>query len=165
MSVRPEYDLEAYIKRSTEGPCFVCAFLGGHPDYRHHLVYEDEETVAFLTRYPTLLGYTVVCPRRHLESWVTDMEVDEFLRFQGTVHRVARALEATLPTERMYSMSLGSRQGNAHLHWHLAPLPPGVPYREQQFHAVMSENGTLAVTDGSQAALAREIRGRIDVGY
>ncbi|MEU8817939.1 HIT domain-containing protein [Actinoplanes sp. NPDC048796] len=113
MSARPEYDLEAYIKRSTEGPCFVCAFLGGHPDYRHHLVYENQETVAFPTRYPTLLGYTVVCPRRHLESWVADMEVDEFLRFQGTVHRVARALEATVPTERMYSMSLGSRQGNA----------------------------------------------------
>ena len=58
------------------------------------------------------------------------MEATEFLRFQGVVHAVARATTETVPTERMYSMSLGSRQGNAHLHWHVAPLPPGVPYDE-----------------------------------
>jgi len=55
-------------------------------------------------------------------------------------------------------MSLGSRQGNAHLHWHVAPLPPGVPYDEQQFHALMAEHGVLAVTDADQAALAERIR-------
>jgi hypothetical protein len=27
-------------------------------------------------------------------------------------------------------------QGVAHVHWHVAPLPPGVPFREQQFAAV-----------------------------
>jgi histidine triad (HIT) family protein/ATP adenylyltransferase len=64
----------------------------------------------------------------------------------------------------MYSLSLGSRQGNAHLHWHLAPLPPGVPYEQQQFHALMAENGVLAVGDVDQAALAQRIRDRLDVG-
>ncbi|GAB1693264.1 hypothetical protein [Krasilnikovia sp. M28-CT-15] len=58
-------------------------------------------------------------------------------------------------------MSLGSQQGNAHLHWHLAPLPPGVPYDEQQFHAVMRTNGIVTVDDDRQAALAHEIRLRI----
>jgi diadenosine tetraphosphate (Ap4A) HIT family hydrolase len=91
------------------------------------------------------------------------MDQPSFLRFQGVVHAVARAVEATVPTERMYSMSLGSRQGNAHLHWHLAPLPPGVPDDRQQFHAVMAENGVLEVDDDSQAALAREIRGRVEL--
>jgi diadenosine tetraphosphate (Ap4A) HIT family hydrolase len=61
----------------------------------------------------------------------------------------------------MYSLSLGSQQGNRHVHWHLAPLPPGVPYREQQFHALMAENGILAVDDESQADLARRIRSEL----
>ncbi len=161
MSERVPFDFEQYARRVADGPCFVCASLDGHPDYRHHRVFEDDETIAFLTRFPTLLGYTLVAPKRHLESWVDDFEQAAFERFQGTVHRVARAIRATLPTERMYSMSLGSRQGNAHLHWHLAPLPPGVPYPRQQFHALMAENGVLPVTDESQAALAREISGRI----
>jgi len=135
--------------------------VAGDPDYRHHLVYEDDDTVAFLNRYPSLLGYCLVAPKRHLESWVLDMEAAEFRRFQGVVHAVARAITETVPTERMYSMSLGSRQGNAHLHWHVAPLPPGVPYDQQQFPAVMAENGILAVDDESQAALARRIAGRM----
>jgi len=37
------------------------------------------------------------------------------------VHDVAEALKATLPTERVYLMSLGSHQGNAHVHWHVVP--------------------------------------------
>ncbi|MET7808910.1 HIT family protein [Micromonospora chersina] len=160
-SERAEFDFDQYSRRVTGGPCFVCAFLAGDPDYRHQLVYEDDDSVAFLARYPTLLGYCLVAPKRHLKSWVHDMEQREFLHFQGVVHRVARAISATLPTERMYSMSLGSQQGNAHLHWHLAPLPPGVPYHQQQFHAVMAENGVLPVDDNGQAALAERIRSRI----
>jgi len=41
---------------------------------------------------------------------------------------VAGALSEVVPTERVYRLSLGSKQGNAHLHWHVAPIPPGVPY-------------------------------------
>jgi diadenosine tetraphosphate (Ap4A) HIT family hydrolase len=159
--VRLPFDAERYARRVQDGPCFVCAFVAGDPEYRHHLVYSDEETVAFLTRYPTLLGYCLVAPKRHLESWVHDMDRSEFLRFQGVVHAVAKAIAEVLPTERMYSMSLGSRAGNAHLHWHLAPLPPGVPVDRQQFHAVMAENGILAVDDDTQAALAQLIHQRI----
>jgi diadenosine tetraphosphate (Ap4A) HIT family hydrolase len=150
-------DLGQYARRISEGPCFVCAFTAGHPDYRHHLVYETDDTIVFLNRYPTLLGYCLVAPKRHLESWVHDMEQSEFLHFQGIVHAVARAIVAVLPTERMYSMSLGSKHGNAHLHWHLAPLPPGVPPDQQQLHAVMAENGILKINDTTQAALALKI--------
>ncbi|MBO3743947.1 hypothetical protein J5X75_41280 [Actinoplanes sp. NEAU-H7] len=86
------------------------------------------------------------------------MTEPEFLRFQSVVRRVALAVAATVPTERMYSLSLGSQQGNAHLHWHLAALPPGVPYDRQQFHAVMAENGVLPVDDASQRELAQRVR-------
>jgi hypothetical protein len=32
------------------------------------------------------------------------------------VYRVASAVETVVPTERTYLLSLGSQQGNAHLH-------------------------------------------------
>jgi diadenosine tetraphosphate (Ap4A) HIT family hydrolase len=153
-------DLRAYERRAREGPCFVCAYVAGHPDYRHHGVYADGETVAFLNRYPTLRGACLVAPRAHVESWL-DLPEPAFLRLMGVVRRVARAVAATVPTERMYAMSLGSRQGNAHLHWHLAPLPPGVPYERQQFHALMAENGVLAVDEADRTELARRIAAAI----
>jgi diadenosine tetraphosphate (Ap4A) HIT family hydrolase len=131
--------------------------LEGHPDYTHHDVYEDADTIAFLARWPTLLGHCLVAPKRHVESWVTDFDEDQFVAFERIVHRVARAVAASVPTERMYSLSLGSQQGNRHLHWHVAPLPPGVPYEQQQLHALEAEHGVLNVDDASQAALARTI--------
>jgi histidine triad (HIT) family protein/ATP adenylyltransferase len=112
--------------------------------------------VAFLSRYPTLLGYTIVAPRAHVIEVTGDRKL--FRRLTDVVHDVAEALKMTLPVERVYLMSLGSNQGNAHVHWHVAPLPPGVPYNRQQFHAVMAENGVLEVTQEEQAALAVRIR-------
>jgi hypothetical protein len=53
---------------------------------------------------------------------------------------------------------LGSQQGNAHVHWHVAPLPPGVPYERQQFHALMAENGVLDLSESDQEAIATGIR-------
>jgi hypothetical protein len=44
---------------------------------------------------------------------------------------------------------------------HIAPLPPGIPNQQQQFHALMAENGVLDVTDHSQAALAEVIRSHL----
>ena len=161
MPARVPMDLERYARRSREGPCFVCAIQDGRPGYAHHDVYADDDFIAFLARYPTLLGYCIVAPRRHVESWVHDLDEDTFAALQRVTHRVARAVAASVPAERMYSLSLGSRQGNAHLHWHIAPLPPGVPYERQQYHALMAENGVLDVDDASQAALARTIRSHL----
>lgn len=149
----PSFDLAAHVEHSKKGPCFVCAYLGGHPDYEHELVYGDDHV---LSRYPTLLGYTIVAPRAHVVDVTGDYNL--FRRVTDVVHDVAEALKATLPTERVYLMSLGSHQGNAHVHWHVAPLPPGVPYERQQFHAVMAENGVLEVSREERAALAAHIR-------
>ncbi|HEY6596076.1 MAG TPA: HIT family protein [Asanoa sp.] len=152
-------DLDAYVRRARHGPCFVCATLRGDPDFPHHIVYEDGVCAAFLSRYPTLLGYTLVVPRAH----VTDVTGDRplFGHLTDVVHDVAEALKTLLPTERVYLLSLGSMQGNAHVHWHVAPLPPGVPYGEQQFHALMAEHGLVRVTEESQRTLAARLAGAI----
>ncbi|GAA4229007.1 hypothetical protein FHR32_007928 [Streptosporangium album] len=44
-----------------------------------------------------------------------------------TVRRIAPAVAAVVPSERTYLLSFGGRQGNAYLHWPIAPLPPGTP--------------------------------------
>jgi len=155
---RVPFDTTAYARRSQEAPCFVCAIVARDPSRPHHLLYEDTDFISFLTRYPTLLGYCLVAPKRHVESWVTDLEEAEFLELQRVVRRIATAVAVAVPTERMYSLSLGSQQGNAHLHWHIAALPPGVPYHQQQFYSLMSENGVLNVNDDIQATVAAAIR-------
>ena len=151
-------DLDTYSANAQRPGCFVCAFLAGDPEYRHEVVFEDEDHVAFLDRWPTLPGKLLVCPRRHLEHVVRDFTEAAYLRMMLVVRRVALAAEDVLGAERTYLMSMGSQQGNAHLHWHVACLPPGVPYLEQQFEALRFENGVLTPSEAETADLAERLR-------
>ena len=60
---------------------------------------------------PTVPGYALVVPRRHVEDVVRDFTPDEYLALQAVVHWVARAIIKVVPTERTYVLSLGSMQG------------------------------------------------------
>lgn len=152
-------DLEAYAERARNGPCFVCAFLAGDPGYPHHIVHEDQQNVAFLDRWPTLPGKVLVAPKAHVEHVVRELDEGQYTRLMLLVRAVALAVEEVFRVERTYLYSLGSQQGNSHLHWHIAALPPGVPYDEQQFHALMTEtDGVLDVTPEDMADTAARIR-------
>jgi len=151
-------DLDGYTERARTGPCFVCAFLAGDAGYAHDTVAEDEENVAFLDRWPTLPGKVLVAPKAHVEHVVRDLDEAAYTRLMRFVREVALAVEDVLSPERTYLYSLGSREGNSHLHWHVACLPPGVPYGEQQFHALMTENGVLSPTPHEAADLAARLR-------
>jgi diadenosine tetraphosphate (Ap4A) HIT family hydrolase len=112
----------------------------------------------FLNAFPTLLGSTIVAPREHREEVTADFELDEYLALQRIVYRVAEAVRRVLPTERIYILSLGSREANRHVHWHVAPLPPGRPFEEQQLAALSWDAGLLDVGEAEQAALAARLR-------
>ncbi|AJT61790.1 hypothetical protein T261_0098 [Streptomyces lydicus] len=121
-------DLAVYAARARTGPCFVCAYLAGNPHYQHEAVYEDEAHVAFLDQWPTVPGKVLVAPKAHIEHVVRDLDEAAFNRLMLVVRKVALAVETVFAPERTYLLSLGSKQGNAHLHWHIAGLPPEVPY-------------------------------------
>lgn len=155
---RVPMDLDGYVRKVRSGRCFICAIVAGGSEDPHEVVFDDGEHIAFLSRYPTVYGYVLVSPRRHVEHIVRDLGEEEYLRLQAVVYRVARAVEAVVPSERTYVLSLGSQQGNAHVHWHVAPLPPGTPYERQQFHALMAEHGVLALSTEQSKQLAARIR-------
>ena len=106
-------------------------------------------------------GYALVSPRRHLEHIVRDLDPEAYLRLQAVVYKVAKAIEAVVPSERTYVLSLGSQQSNRHIHWHIAPLPPGTPLDEQQYHALMGENGVIPWSPEQAAELRAKIRAQL----
>jgi len=149
------------VRRQLAGRCFICELLAGNPDYAHHVVYEDEQAIAFLQRFQTLYGYVLVAPKEHREGVVEDFSEDEYLALQAVVRRVGRAICRAVATERLYVLSLGSRQGNSHVHWHLVPLPPGVPFEHQQLAALDTDLG-LDLDDAALEELAGRIRSELD---
>ncbi|WP_433622989.1 HIT family protein [Nocardia sp. CA-120079] len=161
---RVPFDLAGYRQRVQSGPCFVCDLVAGTPGSEHEVVFDDDEHVAFLGRYPTMYGHVLVAPKMHVEHVVRDFEQDAYLRLQAVLHRVALAVEAVVPSERTYLLSLGSQQGNAHVHWHVQPLTPGTPYEQQQFHALMAENGVIPWSGAEAAELGRRLRAELGSG-
>lgn len=77
------------------------------------------------------------------------------------LHRVGRAVSRAVPTDRLYVLSLGSAQGN--VHWHVAPLPPGLPFEEQQLAALDTDLG-FDLSDEELEELAGRIRAALEAG-
>ena len=75
--------------------------------------------------------------------------------------RVTEAVRQEVGAERMYIFTFGSNQGISHVHWHIVPLPPGVPYEEQQGTWTSWGRGVLEIPREEMAALAGRIGARL----
>jgi len=162
MPKRKPFDIDGYIQRIQNSPCFICEMVAGRLE-GNHVIYQDDKIIAFLNKFPVLYGYALVAPVDHKEQVVDDFTMDEYLDLQRDVYRVAQAVQRSVETERIYILSLGSQQGNRHVHWHIAPLPYGVPFKEQQLEALRAENGILELSEGEMAGLASRIRENLQV--
>src|SRR5687768_3568845 len=106
-----EYDA---LARSA---CFACRLIEGRPLVPGpRVVFEDDRVIAFLNQFPSQEGYTIVCPKRHVERFETDLTNEEWQYLQDVVRRVARAVSEITGAIRMYLASLGSPERNPHLH-------------------------------------------------
>ena len=161
MRRRTPVDLQHLIAQAKSGRCFICEFLRGTPGYEHVEIYRTGSAIAFLNKYPTLFGYVIVAPIPHVEQVTGDFTESEYLETQRLIYRVSEAIRQELRPERIYLLSLGSQAANAHVHWHIAPLPPGVPLEEQQFYALMHEHGHVDVSSDEQQELAARLRRRL----
>ena len=160
MFERYQIDYDAYHQQARTGPCFICEIVERQPDYPAHFVYEDDLVVAFLDKYPPLYGYVLVTPLEHKEQVTGDFTLEAYLAVQRRVYLIAEAVRQEVEAERVYLLSLGSNQGNAHVHWHIAPLPTGVPYRAQQLAAIRQD--PLRIPAPEQASFATRIRQRLE---
>jgi diadenosine tetraphosphate (Ap4A) HIT family hydrolase len=60
----------------------------------------------------------------------------------------------------MYILTLGSNQGNPHVHWHVVPLPPGA-LRGAAGHVASWSRGVFEITREEIASLAARIAERL----
>ena len=154
-------DMEAFHRGMRTKPCFVCEIVAGVNGLQQHFVYEDEKAIAFLDAYPRAYGYTLVAPREHREQVTGDFSIEEYLDLQRLIYRVTEAVREEVGAERMYLYTFGSNQGGAHVHWHVVPLPPGVPYEEQQGAWASWSKGVLDIPQKEMASLAARIGARV----
>ncbi len=149
-----QYITDIQAKRQAKR-CFICELVAG--ENPHEVIYENEQAIVFFNKYPTQVGYLLVAPRQHLEKVTGDFSLADYLELQTLIYQVAEALRMKLKPERVYLCSLGSQQANSHVHWHVVPLPHGVPFEEQQSKAMSFESGVLDIPQDELRALSRDL--------
>lgn len=154
-------DMEDLHHKFQTQSCFICRLVGGDESIPRHIFYEDDEAVAFLDGFPRAYGYSLVAPKEHREQVTGDFSVDEYLDLQRLVYRVSEAVRAEVGAERMYLYTFGSNQGNSHVHWHVVPLPPGVPYEQQQGEWASWSMGVLEIPHEEMTSLVARIGRRM----
>jgi diadenosine tetraphosphate (Ap4A) HIT family hydrolase len=133
----------------------------GDARFPENVIHEDDGAIVFLDGDPRVYGYTLVAPKEHREQVTADFTPEEYLSLQSLVYGVTEAVREEVGAERMYLYTFGSNQAIAHVHWHVVPLPPGVPYEDQQGAWAGWDGGVLAIPAEEMRALARRIGRRL----
>jgi len=129
--------------------CIFCDILTGKKS--GYFIYEDENYVALLDKYPIDVGHALVMPRKHYERIVDMSEVDVGDLFS----KIPKIAKAILKATNADAFSLGQNNGRAakqiipHVHVHIIP-------RYETKGTIWTKRGIA--TDEELSELAKQIR-------
>lgn len=101
--------------------CIFCDIISRNRE--GHFIYEDENHVAFLDKYPIDKGHTLVVPKNHYEK-ITDMPEEKVGVLFSKIPKIAQAI---MKTTGAVAFSLAQNNGRAakqiipHVHVHIIP--------------------------------------------
>lgn len=103
----------------SDDGCLFCRIVSG--EAQATIVYEDNDSLAFLDIRPLFLGHVLVVPRTHYET-LSDLPADKVETLFQTVRRVSQAVERGMDAEGSFvAMNNRISQSVPHLHVHVVP--------------------------------------------
>ena len=90
-------------------------------DEPYHLVWEDEEHLAFLSIFPNTPGVTVVIPKEHYSSYVFEVPGEVMVKVMTAAKKVAKMLDDVFDDSARTGVVYEGFGGD-HLHAKLFPL-------------------------------------------
>jgi len=110
--------LAQQIKMTNEN-CLFCRIVSG--EVPATIVYEDDNSLAFLDHRPLFHGHTLLVPRVHVET-LGELPIAQVGPFFKTTQLLARAIEPALAAEGTFvAMNNRVSQSVPHLHVHVVP--------------------------------------------
>ena len=127
--------------------CVFCQIASGHLNAQ--IVYEDDESFAFLDIQPLFPGHVLLCPREHYET-LTDLPPNLAGPMMVTTQMLARAVESAMDADGTFiAVNNKVSQTVPHLHIHVVPRRrrdglkgffwPRVPYRDEAARAAVCD--------------------------
>ena len=97
--------------------CIFCSIAQGNAPVAR--LWEDKHYLAFLDRFPNTRGQTLVIPKKHLQSYLFDLDAEEISGIMLASGKVSEMLERGLGVKRVHLVFEGL--GINHLHAKLYP--------------------------------------------
>ena len=114
--------------------CVFCQIVAGSAPSSE--IHRDELCVAFMDLHPINAGHALICPTRHVVSFV-DLRPVESEAIMRMAQRVARAQRETLPgcsgVNVILSDGEAAGQEVAHAHFHIVPRERGDGFGWRRF--------------------------------
>ena len=102
-----------------EDNCLFCRIVSG--ELPATIVYEDDNSVAFLDHRPLFPGHTVLIPREHVET-LGDLSAKLVAPYFEAAQLLSRAVESAMDAEGTFvAMNNRVSQSVPHLHVHVVP--------------------------------------------
>lgn len=101
--------------------CVFCGIVDGSRP--HSIVWEDKETIAFMSLRQQREGHVLVIPRAHVEN-VFALDHDTGAAVMATTVRISRAVESAFEPEGLHlwqSNGPAASQEVPHFHMHVMP--------------------------------------------
>ena len=80
-----------------------------------HIIYEDDDTLAFLDINPKLAGHTLVISKKQVE-FIWDLDDDDYTAVMTTVKKVALRLRQVMDRPYVHMSVVGTDVPHAHVH-------------------------------------------------
>jgi histidine triad (HIT) family protein len=102
-------------------PCLFCSIIKSK--LPAIILYEDENYIALMDKYPINLGHALVVPKLHHESLLS-MDPQEVGHLYSVVHMISKAIASAVNAD---GFSIGQNNGRAanqiipHVHVHIVP--------------------------------------------
>ena len=94
-----------------------------HGKLSSHMIYDDDDCLAILDKYPIDNGHSLIITRQHYEK-ITDMSIDDVSRLFSKVPKIINAIiKATGADAFSFAQNNGksAKQIIPHVHIHLIP--------------------------------------------
>ncbi|MBR4926548.1 MAG: HIT family protein [Prevotella sp.] len=105
---------------------------------------ESDKFYAFLDINPLAKGHTLVIPRKEVD-YIFDLSDEEIAEFQVFAKKVAVALKAAFPCEKVAQVVLGLEVPHAHIHLIPMQSEADVDFRKEKLK--LSEEEFKAIAD------------------
>lgn len=119
------------------------------------IVYEDDDTIAFLSNQPNVPGHTLVIPKERFLN-IFDIPEETLAKVMGTVRKIAPAVRDAVGAKAVHiNSNHGEEAGQVvgHIHFHIIPR-----HERNEFTFCWPH---IEYKDGESAEVAERIRTNI----